>query len=45
MDAAAAEFDEEEHVEATQRDGLDAEEVNSEHGVRLLPQKRRHERP
>src|SRR5713101_3745665 len=36
VDAPAFEFDEEEHVEAVQRDGLDGEEVAGEH-ARGLP--------
>jgi hypothetical protein len=40
MNAPAAEFDEEEDVEAPQRDRLDGEEVDREHTVGLLAQKR-----
>src|SRR5438128_10850195 len=40
VDASAAEFDEEEHVQPLQRDGLDGEEVDREHASRLRPQKR-----
>ena len=36
--AAACEFDEEEDVEALQRDRLDGEEIDGEHALRLLPQ-------
>jgi hypothetical protein len=32
VDAAALEFDEEEHVKAAQRDRLDGEEIAREHG-------------
>jgi hypothetical protein len=35
-DAAATEFDEEQHVEATKRDRLDGEEVTGEHARGLL---------
>ena len=38
MDAAAAELDEEEHVEPLQRDRLDGEEVDGKHALRLCPQ-------
>lgn len=40
MDAAAAELDEEEEVEALQRDRLNGEKVDREHALRLLPQER-----
>jgi hypothetical protein len=40
VDAAAAQLDEEEDVEAPQRDGLDGEEVDREHAPRLLAQER-----
>ncbi len=40
MDAAAAQLDEEEDVEAPQRDRLDGEEVDCEHAVGLLAQER-----
>src|SRR5205823_7003208 len=38
VDAAVFEFDEEEHVEAAQRDRLDGAEVAGEHAGRLLAQ-------
>ena len=38
VDAAAAEFDEEEHVTPVKRDRLDREEVDREHALRLCPQ-------
>ena len=38
VDAAAAELDEEEHVQPLQRDRLDGEEVDREHALRLRPQ-------
>jgi hypothetical protein len=38
VDAAALEFDEEEHVEAAQRDRLDGEEIAGEHAGGLLAQ-------
>src|SRR5262245_11265008 len=38
VNAAASDFDEEEYVEAPQRDRLDGEEVDGEHALRLLPQ-------
>jgi hypothetical protein len=38
MDATASELDEEQDIEASQRDRLDGEEVNGEHGVGLLAQ-------
>jgi hypothetical protein len=38
MDAAASEFEEEEHVEAAQRQRLDGEKVAGEHAGRLLTQ-------
>ena len=41
MDAAAAQFDEEEDVQALEPDGLDGEEVDREHAVPM----RSHERP
>jgi hypothetical protein len=38
VDAAAAEFDEEEHAAAPQRDRLDGKEADGEHApLRLLP--------
>ena len=40
VDAAAAELDEEEHVQPLQRDRLDGEEVDREHALRLRPQER-----
>jgi len=36
VDAAALEFDEEEHVEATDGDRLDGEEIAGKHAGRLL---------
>lgn len=41
VDAPAAEFDEEKHVEATERDCLDGEEVAREHARGLLTKERR----
>jgi hypothetical protein len=41
VDAAAAQFDEEEDVEPSERDRLDGEEVDSEHALCLLAEKRR----
>jgi len=41
MDAAAFEFEEEEHVEAAERDRLDGQEIASEHAGRLLPTQKR----
>src|SRR5215211_1734759 len=38
MHPAAAELDEEEHVQPLQGNGLDREEVDGEHAVRLRPQ-------
>jgi len=40
MNAPAAQLDEEENIEPLQRDRLDGEEVDREHAVRLLAQKR-----
>ena len=40
LDAPATELDEEQDVEALQRDRLDAEEIDREHALRLLAQKR-----
>jgi hypothetical protein len=40
MHTAAAELDEEEHVQPLQPDGLDREEVDREHAVRLRAQER-----
>ena len=45
MDAAALELDEEEHVEAAERDRLDREEIAGEHGGRLLAQEKPPARP
>ena len=45
MHAAAAELDKEEHVEPLQRNGLDREEVDREHAVRLRVQELTPERP
>jgi hypothetical protein len=39
VDAAASELDEEEDVEALQRDRLDGEEIDGEHALSLLPHK------
>jgi hypothetical protein len=38
VDAAAFKLDEEEHVQALQRDRLDGEEVDCEHAFCLCPQ-------
>jgi hypothetical protein len=38
MDAAAAQFDEEEHVQPLQPDRLDGEEVNREHALAVRAQ-------
>ena len=40
MNAAAAELDDEEHVQSLQRDCLDDEEVDREHALPLLPEER-----
>jgi hypothetical protein len=40
VDAAATELDEEEDVDALERDGLDGEEIDREHALRPLPQER-----
>src|SRR5438874_544524 len=40
VDAGALELDEEEHVEAAERDRLDREEIAGEHGGRLLAQEK-----
>ena len=40
VDAAACQFDEEEDIEALQRDCLDGEEVDGEHAAGLLAQER-----
>ena len=44
VDAPAAELDEEQHVQAAQRDRLDREEIAGEHARRLAAQKRRFDR-
>jgi hypothetical protein len=40
MHPAAAELDEEEHVQPLQPNGLDREEIDREHALRLHTQKR-----
>jgi hypothetical protein len=40
MDAAATQLDEEENVQPLQRDGLDGEEVDGEHALRLSSHER-----
>src|SRR5207244_13043226 len=45
LEAEALELDEEEHVEAAERDRLDREEIEGEHGGRLLAQEKPPARP
>jgi hypothetical protein len=40
VDAPATQLDEQEHVQPSQRDRLDGEEVDREHALRLCPQER-----